>query len=226
MTTSGQTWEKQAPLAERWTVVLVDRRGYEPNPVAESSDLEVDGADIAEMLEPGDHLVGHSYGAMGTICAAARAPHLVRSLTVIEPPVLRLVRDDPDVEARIEFVSGVRRDIDDPREFHLAFAKMLGAPTDSVPDPLPAALERQVRLLMHETPPWVPALPLDALRTPGVPTLVVSGGWDPLQENLCDRLADALGPTAQRAVVPGRGHVVQRSGAPFNDTLESFLRNL
>jgi hypothetical protein len=56
-----------------------------------------------------------------------------------------------------------------------------------------------------------------------VPTLVVSGGWDPLQENLADRLSDALGAMAQRAVVPGRGHVVQRTGAPFNDTLEAFL---
>jgi pimeloyl-ACP methyl ester carboxylesterase len=223
MTTSAQTWAKQEPLAERWTVVLVDRRGYEPNPVESFSNADVDGDDLVALLESGDHLVGHSYGALGAICAAARRGTELGSLTVIEPPVLSMVRGDPEVEARIEHVTGIRRDVQDPRAFHLAFATMLGAPSDNVPDPLPAALERQVRLLMHERPPWDVVLPIDALRDSGLPVLVVSGGWDPLQEQLCDRFAAAVGAQAERTAVTGRGHVPQRTGAPFNDCLEAFL---
>jgi pimeloyl-ACP methyl ester carboxylesterase len=64
LTTSRQSWEKQEPLAERWTLVIPDRRGYAPNAVAERSDFEEDAADIAPLLDRGTHLVGHSYGAI------------------------------------------------------------------------------------------------------------------------------------------------------------------
>jgi pimeloyl-ACP methyl ester carboxylesterase len=50
LTTSRQSWEKQEPLAERWTLVIPDRRGYAPNAVAERSDFEEDAADIAPLV--------------------------------------------------------------------------------------------------------------------------------------------------------------------------------
>jgi pimeloyl-ACP methyl ester carboxylesterase len=223
MTTSEQTWQRQAVLAERWKLVVVDRRGYEPNPPAESSDFEVDGVDLAELLQPGDHVVGHSYGALGALFAVASRPEVVRSLTVIEPPTLSLVRGDPTVEETIAAHSESLRDVDDPREFYVAFATRIGAPTAEVPDRLPVPLERLVRLLMHERPPWEASLPIDALQGSSFPKLVVSGGWDPGQEATCDALAARLGPLTERAVISGRGHVVQRIGAPFNETLEHFL---
>jgi pimeloyl-ACP methyl ester carboxylesterase len=50
LTTSRQSWEKQEPLAERWTLAIPDRRGYAPNAVAERSDFEEDAADIAPLV--------------------------------------------------------------------------------------------------------------------------------------------------------------------------------
>jgi hypothetical protein len=38
---------------------------------------------------------------------------------------------------------------------------------------------------------------------------------------VCDVLERRLG--AERAVIPGDDHSVQRTGAPFNDRLEAFL---
>jgi pimeloyl-ACP methyl ester carboxylesterase len=61
------------------------------------------------------------------------------------------------------------------------------------------------------------------LRAAGFPVLIVSGGHNETFELLCDRLADALAPQARRAVIPGRGHVVQRTGEAFNRQLEQFL---
>jgi pimeloyl-ACP methyl ester carboxylesterase len=223
MTSSGQAWKKQRALGNRWTVVLIDRRGYEPNPPADRSDFEDDGGDIASMLEPGDHVVGHSYGALGAMFAASLRPDVVRSLTTIEPPVLGLVRGDPAVEQQIEAFSALRKDVVDPREFHIAFAKRLGAPVGSVANPLPAPLERLIRLLMNERPPWEAAPPLDVIRASAVRTLTVSGGWDPIQEAISDALFQQLGTFAERAVITGRGHVAQRTGALFNDRLEELL---
>ena len=51
------------------------------------------------MLEPGDHLVGHSYGGVITLLAAAARPGSLRSLTVIEPPATQVAIDDPEVAA-------------------------------------------------------------------------------------------------------------------------------
>jgi pimeloyl-ACP methyl ester carboxylesterase len=223
MTTSEQSWKRQAPLADRWTLVLVDRRGYEPNPPEDRSDFVADGDDIAELLEPGDHLVAHSYGTLGAMFAAAARPDVVRSLTLVEPSSIGLVRGQPTVEENIAVHTRRMRDFDEPREFYVDFATQLGAAPTDVPDPLPAPLERLVRIVMRERPPWEAALPIDALRNAKFSTLIISGGWDPGLEAAADALAARLSPHVERDVIAGKGHVVQRTGAPFNDRLERFL---
>ncbi len=55
------TWAAQAPLAERFELVVVNRPGFPPGPLVESVDFEEHGRWLAERLEPGDHLAGHSY---------------------------------------------------------------------------------------------------------------------------------------------------------------------
>ena len=222
MTTSAETWARQLPLAERWTLVIPDRRGFEPNPPVERSDFEADAADIAPLLGAGAHLVGHSYGAMCALFAAALRPQAVRSLTVIEPPALSLGRGHPEVEAQIvDFVE--RRRETDPEKFMRCFLERMGAPTDRIPSPLPEGLERRVRLSMNERPPWEVQIPADALQRAGFPVLVVSGNQSPTSEMLCDRLTALLAPNARRLTLEGTGHVVQRSGPPFNDALEAFF---
>ena len=53
------------------------------------------------------------------------------------------------------------------------------------------------------------------------PKLVVSGAHDPAFDAVCDVLERRLG--AERAVIPGADHSVQRTEAPFNERLEAFL---
>ena len=83
-----ETWREQRPLAESYRLLLVDRRGFGGSPAHGRVDFERDAADVAELLEDGAHLVGHSYGGVVSLLAAARNPQAVRSLTVIEPPAL------------------------------------------------------------------------------------------------------------------------------------------
>src|SRR3954463_11283635 len=84
------TWAAQRPLAERFELVVPNRRGFPPGPDVESVDYEDEAAWLEQFLEPGTHLVGHSYGGVIALFAAARYPERIRSLTVIEPPCLRV----------------------------------------------------------------------------------------------------------------------------------------
>ncbi len=221
LTTSRQSWEKQEPLAERWTLVIPDRRGYAPNAVADRSDFEEDAADIAPLLDRGAHLVGHSYGAIVALYLAGRAPETIRSLTLVETPPTTLVRGEPAIEELIAAGDERKSTIDDPYQYMRAHIEMLGAPVDKLPNPLPEELERQVLLLMNERPPWE-LVPSASLAAASFPKLVVTGGHSDALELCSDAIADHLGPNTQRLVMTGRGHVVARLGQPFNDLLERF----
>jgi pimeloyl-ACP methyl ester carboxylesterase len=70
------TWGALAPLKARWTLARVHRRGYPPSPPPPEGrqDFEVDAADVASLLCARPHIVAHSYGVLGTLIAATRAP--------------------------------------------------------------------------------------------------------------------------------------------------------
>src|SRR5688572_33498787 len=113
------TWTVQQPLAQRFELVMVERPCFPPNPLVDRVDFESDAPLVAELLEPGDHLVGHSYGGVIALLAAALRPEALRSLTVIEPPAIRVALDVPAVRA---FATGgaelwERGPRDDPEAF-------------------------------------------------------------------------------------------------------------
>jgi pimeloyl-ACP methyl ester carboxylesterase len=96
-----RTWREQRALAERWTLILPHRPGFGASPPPTRGDFAVEAPLIAELLGDGAHLVGHSYGAVIALLAAALRPDAVRSLTVSEPGALRLVAGDPRVDETI-----------------------------------------------------------------------------------------------------------------------------
>src|SRR5262245_34025570 len=98
------TWSAQKPLAERFDVVAPNRRGFPPGPDVERVDFEDEAAWLEQFLEPGTHLVGHSYGAVVSLLAAAWYPERLRSLTVIEPPAFGIARGRPGVDALVDRV--------------------------------------------------------------------------------------------------------------------------
>ena len=223
--TNGEaSWSRQQPLAERWRLIVPDRRGFHPNPPAPGTDFDVDAADMADLLGPGAHLVGHSYGGIVALLAADLRPDAVRSLTLIEVPAMSLLRGRPEIDRAIAAArERLRHGPTDPRAYFVSFLQAIGAPTASVPDPLPPAMAQNVTLFAHERPPWDAEIPVERLRAAPFPKMVVSGGHDPTQERISDTLAGALGPGTERVVIEGSGHAVPRTGAAFNDRLEDFL---
>lgn len=215
------TWGALAPLADRWTLGYVHRRGYPPSPPPlGGQDFEVDARDLAPLLVGRPHVVAHSYGVLGVLIAVAGAPRGVRSLTLIEPPLNYLVPDDPEV-ARLERIGdavlthGMDADSTELREFlHLA-----GAPIDD--GPLPERVIAGIRRAQGARLPSEARPPLDAIRDAGVPVLVASGNHAVAHERICDALAATLG--GERSVHAGAGHFV--AAAPgFAELLETFLR--
>jgi hypothetical protein len=63
--------------------------------------------------------------------------------------------------------------------------------------------------------------PFEELARAPFPKLVVSGAHSPAFETVCDVLEERLG--AERAVLSGAGHSIQRLGAPFNELLGDFV---
>jgi pimeloyl-ACP methyl ester carboxylesterase len=222
VTNGEMTWKEQRPLADRWRLVVVDRRGYFPNPPIDHEDFEVDAADIAAILGGGMHLVGHSYGGVVALLAAAARPEAVWSLTVIEPPALAVAPRTAEIQA---FSERIRRHWtqgpSDPDAFLRDFLTLAGS-SAKPPSPLPPPLLQSAKLLMVERSPAEAVIPLDRLRGAPFPKLVVSGAHSAVFDQICDALETGLG--AERAVVPGAGHSVPGVGARFNDRLEAFLR--
>ena len=86
LATGAEEWEAQRPLAdEGFRLLVLDRRSYGRSPSADGEDFLLDAEDIAELMSEGAHLVGHSYGGLGALFAAARRPQATRSLTLLEP---------------------------------------------------------------------------------------------------------------------------------------------
>jgi pimeloyl-ACP methyl ester carboxylesterase len=216
-----QTWEAQRPLAEHYQLLVPHRPGYPPNPPGEGVDFRSQPEAIAGLIEPGTHVVGHSYGGVVSLLAAALVPERCGSLTVIEPPAFGLVRGEPAVEEVIARLRPLFANDDlSARDFFLAFAAVVAA-TPRLPEVLPPETEASIAASRLEPLPWDAVVPLDAIATAGIPTLVVSGGHSAAFDAVCDLVATRLG--GERVVIPGRGHSVPRTGEPFNARLRAFV---
>ena len=219
---ADRTWSKQAPLAEQWTLRLPNRPGFGASPPLEHGDFEAEAPLFAELLGDGAHLVGHSYGGVIALHAAALRPDAVRSLTISEPGALRIAAGNPAVDEMIrngERLYGQRGEI--PMEIFLRLFRDGANSARETPDELPDWLRRGADLLMSERPPWEGEVPLDALERAGIPTLVISGGHSEAFDAVCHVLAERLG--AERAVISGRGHTIPATGQPYNRRLHQFL---
>ena len=207
------TWNAQRPLASRFTLVVPVRSGYPPNPPLAGIDFEDQARELLEVLEPGDHLVGHSYGGVVALLAARSAP--LRSLAVLEPPCFGVARGDPAVEAFVANFPGPR----EPRAYLEFFLPLVGSALQ-LSDPLPDWLEAGARAAIAERSPAEAEIPLGELAATAFPKLVVSGDHNAAFDAVCDVLTTRL--HAQRAVLGGAGHSIPRLGAPVNELLETF----
>jgi pimeloyl-ACP methyl ester carboxylesterase len=233
MSFGALAFSEQRPLAAEFELHVVDRRGFGRSPDGSAAvDFEVEAAEIAALLDRPAHLLGHSYGAILCMLAAALRPGLVRSLAVVEPPAFGLVPADPAVDRMVERLEGhIRNGAGLTEEEYLR--GFLGAwGFDLGPGPtLNEVARRSVRRSIGERTPLEARIPLDELARAPFPVLVVRGGWDAVPAAareiggrafmaVCDVLVRRLG--AELAVFPGAAHQPQLLGEPFNRRIAEF----
>ena len=218
-----RTWRRQLVLAEHWSLCLPNRPGFGASPPLPRGDFEAEAPLVAELLGEGAHLVGHSYGAVIALFAAAARPEAVRSLVVSEPGCLALAAGDPAVDEVIAHGEELYRVRDElsPADFLRLFRSGVHSSHETPPE-LPEWLDRGARHVMAERPPWEADVPVAALAAAAFPKLVISGGHSAAFERMCDVLAEGIG--AGREVIAGRGHTVPATGAAYNACVEGFLR--
>ena len=216
------TWWAQRSLAERFTLVVPDRPGSPPNPPVERVDFEEQAPLVADLLEDGAHLAGHSYGGVISLYAAALRPEAVRSLTLIEPPAFAVARGHPAVDRLVEELRALWDEAGsmEPPAFLSEFSSRVIGRRVPPSMELPPDVEQGVRTLMVERGPWEADPPLEALARARFPKLVVSGAHSAAFDAVCDALEERLG--AERAVLPGAAHNAQQAPG-FNDRLVAFV---
>jgi pimeloyl-ACP methyl ester carboxylesterase len=222
----------QRPLADQgWELVLPDRPGHGRSPSRGPEDLELEAKWVAELVGPGAHLVGHSYGGAIALCAAMLRPFATRSLTLIEAPILSVAADHPDVRAfRAQIEAAIAPE--DPIAVMISFSQVAGIPVELLkPTPGPEQLARMGEGLRQMRPPytWNASAAIGTVAAACIPVLVVTGGWNPAFEVIADELVRRL--SAQRLLIDaghhfphlvagGTGNV---AGSEFNDTIHDFL---
>jgi pimeloyl-ACP methyl ester carboxylesterase len=218
LATGAEEWQAQRPLAhEGYRLLVPDRRGYGRSPSNRGEDFLRDADDIAGLMDDGAHLVGHSYGGLGALYAAARRPEETLSLTLLEPGVFALGQRNPAARALVREVRQIWNEQLPDEEWVLRFLQTVGTDAAALPADVAAALVPLTSVVRRGRPAWQTELPLADLAAARFPKLVVSGGHSAGFEAICDDLAAQIG--ASRAIIEGAGHEIQFTGPPLNDAL-------
>jgi pimeloyl-ACP methyl ester carboxylesterase len=211
---------------QSWQLLLPDRPGHGRSPAAgRPDDFMLDGAWVADLLgEEGTHLVGHSYGGLVALAAAAQAPERVRSLTLIEGAMQALALDDPRTQAFLKEMGAAMAGATSLADLAARFSKVAG-----IPDSIRSArgegeLEAVGKGLSQIRLPTTAELEtlVASVAAHDIPLLVVTGGWNPGIEASSDRAATLA--HGRREVIQSPHHFPQNHDpAAFNALFVEFL---
>ncbi|MHA7155194.1 alpha/beta fold hydrolase [Arthrobacter sp. TMN-50] len=178
-------WPTQHALASTYDCLFLRRHGFEAGVEPLPTDFVEDQRIVVDALGDGGHLVAHSQGAISAMMAAVDRPDLVRSLVLVEPACLSLTTDLPATAAHRALVGQLyeRSDSLSDEAFLQEFVRLVFS--TEARHPATSEARRAAHRLRLQSPPW--EAPLDIV--PGVPTLIVTGGWEPLYEEIADYLA-------------------------------------
>lgn len=250
-----RTWHGQLDaFGEAFRVISYSRRYHWPNePIADGSSYalveQVD--DLAHLLQALDvteaHLVGHSYGGIVSLGLASRAPEMVRSLVLMEPPVMTLFVSIPPRPNEIlalalrsprtavgiiklgAFGLGAAAAAFERGDAEAAMKRMgtaiLGRHAfESLSDERAA----QVRdnLIKEEllSPEYLPSLDAGELQRLRMPVLLAEGTQSPrVFARLVDHLESLL-PDVERVEIPDASHMMHEDNTPvFNRVVLEFI---
>jgi pimeloyl-ACP methyl ester carboxylesterase len=185
-------WPRQHGMALSYDALFLRRHGYDPVAEPVESSFAMDTNIVLESLADdgrgaaGGHVVAHAQGAIAAMMAAVERPDLVYSLTLVEPACLSLTAELPATSAHIALMRPLlelRHQLGDD-DFQREFVRRIYA--TGLQEPATAGEKRSARRLRLQAPSWEAPLHI----VPGVPTLVLTGGWEPLYEEIAGYLRE------------------------------------
>ena len=185
-------WPRQHGMALTYDALFLRRHGFDPVAEPVESSFAEDTAIVLRSLAndgrgaAGGHVVAHSQGAISAMMAAVERPDLVYSLTLVEPACLSLTAELPVTAAHRELMMplfDVRHQLGD-EDFQREFVRRVYAV--DLEEPATQEEKRAARRLRLQAPSWEAPLQI----VPGVPTLVLTGGWEPLYEEIAGYLRE------------------------------------
>jgi pimeloyl-ACP methyl ester carboxylesterase len=216
-------WMFMVPaLAEAYQVVTYDRRGHSRSEQPGDGLREDDVDDLAALIEglglAPAHVVGNSMGASIALRLAAKRPELVRSLHAHEPPLFALLAGGPH-EAHLEELGRLVGAVvellaagDDAAGAKLFMETVAFDPGawDAFPPEVQQINVTNAHTFLDESKDaGLLGIDLDSLAAYTGLCLLTSGGdTKPFYVPVVDMIASAI-PQAERAVMPGTGHVPQ-----------------
>lgn len=216
-------WSSVVPgLSRSFRVLTYDRRGHSQSerPVGQGS-VRHDVGDLAALIEDVGgapaHIVGNSFGGSIVVRLAGERPDLFRSLMVHEPPLFRILENEPQAQVAL---SAVQERID--AVIQMLAANDLAGGAQRFVDTIafgPGAwrlLPSELReTFIFNASTWLDEMRdpetltvnLDRLRTYTAPALLTLGGQSaPFFALVVERIAGLL-PQAVTKTFAGAGHV-------------------
>jgi pimeloyl-ACP methyl ester carboxylesterase len=223
---SGGQWRGLAEaLAPRMRALAPDLHGYgrsegwpgDPGDFSLAHEAQAVHALLDRLAAPA-HLVAHSYGGAVALHVARQRPHDVRSLVVIEPVALHLLRDGgPEDAANVREICTVAGAVDrslaagELETGYAGFVDYWGGPGAwaAVPVSRRDALAEQLpKIALDFQAIFGEPARLADFGTLRVPTLVLQGEHTVAPtRRICELLAATL-PRARLHVVAGAGHML------------------
>ena len=207
--------------SEGWQLVVPDRPGHgrSPDP-GRPDDAEADAVWVADLLGDGAHLVGHSYGGLVAVAAAARRPAEVTSLVLIEPALFAVATQATAVRKQLAKMAATMILPFPPKARAERMMRYLGIPrvfalTDDDLTSLGKSLKRGRFPKRAAIEGW-----LAAIRTARIPVLVISSGSNAAFAAMGEIVAAKAG--GSHIVVPIDHHFPQWNAAAFNPLVAQF----
>ena len=216
-------WPRQHGMALTYDALFLRRHGFDPVAEPMESSFAEDTAIILRSLEDegrgaaGGHVVAHAEGAIAAMMAAVERPELVFSLTLVEPACLSLTAELPATAAHralMQPLFDIRHQLSD-EDFQREFVRRMFAA--DLQEPATPEEKRSARRLRLQAPSWDAPLHI----VPGVPTMVLTGGWEPLYEEIAGYLQE----TGALHRIAAGGHRPQDS-AEGDRAIRSFIADV
>lgn len=215
-------WAFTVPLfAQKLRVVTYDRRGHSQSERLETQgSVHEDVADLAAIIERTGapaHIVGNSFGGSISLRLVSERPELVRTVSVHEPPLIGLLRDDPETRPIAEeldsgfgaIVSAL--EAGEMEEGARAFVGRILGPDawdQFVPEPVKQTLINNAPTFLDESRDG-DALSIDVAalaKVTGPIMLSLGSEGPPFMVPVLDKL-EAVLPNATRKTFDGAGHL-------------------